>query len=611
MRVALQTSGQPHLLASAEVYSETNAPASGPDPRTLSPEARAALARLTGTTPNVGVELVSPGAPVQLDSTLREIGERLAVPGRSLTDPNETRLSRGVFTVHGVALEIPMVPSDAATGARRVVRLDLNNALMPDGTEVARGSGRVTLLVSDGVITGMLDGSLAYDASTTYLQRNNDEPLLGHRGEPGHLLAGAAVVRDGKVVGLAPNSLIDIDGIRIRSGADAIGYKFEAPDLYTLGAGATVLATPADRTVHVRGDDVSIVQGNLTTRLGAGASARVPPAAPIEVDGPSETTRQIPDPAPTPDHAQELARGTLVLRRIPGARLYIDGIKSSALDQIGAGDCYFIGPILSIAEMRPEMIERLITDNRDGTYTVRFIGNDGPVDITVDDEFYMAASGERAWYREKVGDLAQYASTLTSMAYAANPAEPREIWGAVLEKAYAQWKGGYGAIYSGYPDIAMRELTGHLSDTTSHAKSTAEAVFADVQRAVANRVPTVAITDQPATRETQQAVDAAFRRDYGMRNNHVYAVMDTVVENGIPYVVLRNTERLIEGRSSEYQADVDRDGDGTLDGPDGYFRLRYDDYFRRFAMTTTMNLSRTFVPGTKQIPYSSHPIGVR
>ncbi len=616
MPVELQTAGQRSQLAYAEVSLGTgvSAPSESQAPRMqeLSPEARAAFERLTGRSTRplpASVELPSPQAERSASAVTREIADNLTIPARSLDDPNETRLARGVFVVDSVALEVPMVAATDASGTRRAVRLEIRNALMPDGSEVARGSGRATLLIENGLVTGMLEGALQYDASTTYIKRAGDGPLAGHRGEPGSVVSGAAVVRDGRVVGLSANSVIDIDGVRIRSGADDAAYRFTPPDLYALGPGATILSVPADRAIRVSGADVAVVRGNVTTRLADGATARVAPGgASIAVEGASETWRELPAPPPTPSHVGEFERGNIVLRRIPGAQLYIDGIKSSAFDQIGAGDCYLVAALLAAADMQPEMIRRLITDNRDGTFTVHFMGNDGPVDITVDDRFYMAArSGERVWYHEKEGDIARYASSLTSMAYGANPAQPREIWGAIIEKAYAQWKGGYGAIYSGYPDIAMREITGRLSGTTRHADTNADAVFADLQRALARRQPTVAITQQPATPETQQAVDAAFRRDYGMRNNHVYVVIDTVTENGVRYVVLRNTERLIEGRSSEYATDVDRDGDGKPDGADGYFRLRHDDYFRRFVMTTTMDPERRFVPGTRQVPYAEHP----
>lgn len=635
MPVDLQTTGQRIPLVLAEVSSGTGASGvpEGPSPDSFSPEARAALERLTGSSraaepaplpvPSVTSPLRSvtppatapatagaalPGA-VRGAATPREIAKNLTMSARSLADPNETQLYGNVLSANGVAIDVPLVTGDNAWGMRRAVRLELKNVVMPDGSQIARGSGRVTLLVRDGVVTGMLDDSLQYDTSTTYLKPASDGALSGHRGEPGRVVSGAAVVRDGRVVGLAANSAIDIDGLRIRSGDDEVAYRFTPPDLYTLGAGATVLSTPDDRAVRVSGAQVAIERGNVTTRLAEGATARVAArGAAIQVEGASETWRTLPAPAPIRSHVNDVANGTIVLQRIPGATLFADGVTPQPFDQIGAGDCYLVGPMLATAQMRPEMIRRLITDNHDGTYTVHFMGDDGPVDITVDDRFYMTArSGERALYREKEGDLARYTSSLTPMVYAANPIQQTEIWGPVVEKAYALWKGGYDAIYSGYPDIALRQITGRLSDTTAHSGSNPDAVYAAIEHALANRQPTFAITEQPSTPATQAAVDEAFRRDFGMRNSHVYVVSGTMVENGVRYVVMRNTERLIEGTSSEYATDVDRDGDGKPDGADGYFRLRYDDYFSRFVMTTTMNPERRFVPGVKQVPYAQKP----
>jgi hypothetical protein len=80
------------------------------------------------------------------------------------------------------------------------------------------------------------------------------------------------------------------------------------------------------------------------------------------------------------------------------------------------GDCWWMSTIASVAHNDPDRIESLITDNRDGTYTVHF--PDG--DVTVDDEFTVDASGRPRYAQLESGAL----------------------WPLVLEKAMAERKGG-------------------------------------------------------------------------------------------------------------------------------------------------------------------------
>ena len=48
----------------------------------------------------------------------------------------------------------------------------------------------------------------------------------------------------------------------------------------------------------------------------------------------------------------------------------------------------------------------------------------------------------------------------------------REIWAAVLEKAYAKKYGSYSTIEGGFSDLALAELTNGIPETISLDKST-------------------------------------------------------------------------------------------------------------------------------------------
>jgi hypothetical protein len=88
-------------------------------------------------------------------------------------------------------------------------------------------------------------------------------------------------------------------------------------------------------------------------------------------------------------------------------------ITPDAISQGIIGDCYFEASVASMAATQPELIQQMIKDNHDGTYTVSFPGDpDNP--ITVD----APTEAERGLY---------------------NGGRSYGIWANVLEKAYGKY----------------------------------------------------------------------------------------------------------------------------------------------------------------------------
>lgn len=128
--------------------------------------------------------------------------------------------------------------------------------------------------------------------------------------------------------------------------------------------------------------------------------------------------------------------------------------KGKDTAQGALGDCYFIASMAAVANASPNSIKDAIKYNKAAdTYTVRFFeesygGAAKPVYITVD-AFLPTVAGNR-----------------NDPAYAGEPGG--KLWPAIMEKAYAQWKGGYDAIgKGGYGAQAMAEITGARSQQKS------------------------------------------------------------------------------------------------------------------------------------------------
>jgi hypothetical protein len=136
-------------------------------------------------------------------------------------------------------------------------------------------------------------------------------------------------------------------------------------------------------------------------------------------------------------------------------------VHPSDVDQGGLGDCYLIAALGALALQEPSVLEDAIVDNGDGTYTVTF-HEPNPhsvwqlwesdwreVQITVTDEFPV---------RDGVPVFARFGD---------GTGDHGELWAMLLEKAYAQWKGGYDEIGDGgSPGAVMTALTGQDSESS-------------------------------------------------------------------------------------------------------------------------------------------------
>jgi hypothetical protein len=155
------------------------------------------------------------------------------------------------------------------------------------------------------------------------------------------------------------------------------------------------------------------------------------------------------------------------------------------VDQGGLGDCYLMASLATISQQHPELIEQMIHDNGDGTFTVTFYekkceSETGPcsyekVSITVDMDF--PTGGHDGYAYGEPGDTTR---------------RNKEVWPMIIERAYAEWKGGYENIDGGSASLALSELTGMDSTVLPPAEMDISELYDAYQRGdalVANSLP--------------------------------------------------------------------------------------------------------------------------
>jgi len=160
------------------------------------------------------------------------------------------------------------------------------------------------------------------------------------------------------------------------------------------------------------------------------------------------------------------------------------GIHLDDIHQGSLGDCYLIAGMGAIANTDPELIEKMIHDNGDGTYTVTF-----HVTEEINGEFIPTGKTEQitvdGTFPTKDGKRFAYGHSN----------DEGELWPAIVEKAYAKWKGGegdYEDIVGGFSGKAMVELTGSASRRVFTKSKAAEELRQEIQQALDNGHPVAA-----------------------------------------------------------------------------------------------------------------------
>ncbi len=231
---------------------------------------------------------------------------------------------------------------------------------------------------------------------------------------------------------------------------------------------------------------------------------------------------------------------------IKGGQLSIGGISGDDVTQKYLADCYLIAAMAAVARVNPDLIEQAFKKRSDGTYDVTIYQAKGrgftPVQVHID-----ADLPHNDWYK------LEYASGR----------DERELWPALLEKAFAAKAGSYAAIEGGVPGDAMSWLTGKPSSTITFrdAGVKADQVFDALSLAVKER--------RPATASTYGESSNAKYTNSGLYADHAYSVWGTEVSGGKKYVQLRNPWGESEPKNNG------RD--------DGIFKMELSEFMKMYA----------------------------
>lgn len=124
----------------------------------------------------------------------------------------------------------------------------------------------------------------------------------------------------------------------------------------------------------------------------------------------------------------------------------VNGVSPSDISQGQIGDCWYIAALKAVAAADPSVIENAITDNGNGTYTVRLYHDGTPVYVTVTGDQVIMPDGRQGYAQSKDG---------------------KELWPQIMEKALASYEGSYGVIEGGWSSNGMEALTGKPSTSRS------------------------------------------------------------------------------------------------------------------------------------------------
>jgi len=199
----------------------------------------------------------------------------------------------------------------------------------------------------------------------------------------------------------------------------------------------------------------------------------------------SPTAGAAKDPTDAVDGPAKRIEGDLFIRgQGDSAEIDPNDVRQGAL-----GDCYLMAALMSVARTDPQVIRKMVRDNGNGTYTVRFrldrfglsfLGKETK-EVTVDARVPTGAN-DRPRYAQTGDERVQDGKIRF------------ELWALIVEKAWAKLKGGYPNIAGGNPGAAMEAITGEKTDRFDPRSKSDRFILARLKKAQADGHPVTCST---------------------------------------------------------------------------------------------------------------------
>lgn len=208
--------------------------------------------------------------------------------------------------------------------------------------------------------------------------------------------------------------------------------------------------------------------GDAASQLSPRAGMPMPPS-PAPTPAAENKPFDVADPELRKSHQNNAAYS---YKRFGGA-LFINGVTAFDVLQGSIGDCYLAAALSAVARSQPQCITSMIKDDGNGKFRVRFYkkGFVGPPKeewVTIDADLPSSGGSELYAKGSETDSKGQ-----------------RELWPAIVEKAYAQWKGGYDDIgEGGYSGDVMTAITGEASSSRSLSTMKPDALWDDLKKAI-------------------------------------------------------------------------------------------------------------------------------
>lgn len=171
-----------------------------------------------------------------------------------------------------------------------------------------------------------------------------------------------------------------------------------------------------------------------------------------------------------------------------------EGIKPRGINQGALGDCWFLAATAAIAE-NPERIQRIFTNKEypsNGVFELNLYQRGKPVKEIIDDRLPINSYG---------------------MPVNSQKSPLGAWWVPILEKAFAKMHVNYANLDGGYPDTALRELTGMPTKSYNVLDQSNEEFFKIVSHADA---------------KNWIMVGACMKEEYGLVGFHAYTLLGVV-----------------------------------------------------------------------------------